>query len=218
MGQRLDRITEILNQPIVPPSDRHTVVGKCRHCQAAYNIGREAYTYILKRLTRSAAMDGNTDLKVRHRLVELYPIMGTGARKYRYKAAYESELDIYSHDHKCYTLMVGLRSIHNRSQCSTLCSHMTVEVDIPYRKEAPIPLKIPAERIAYGLANNLINSVNKGSTALDHWENERAGRFKVTMEYAIFSEEAPIEEGYTRLGITKNNFTAAAGMLAGPSK
>lgn len=217
MGQRLERVTEVLNQPIVRPADRNAVGGKCLHCQTAYHISREAYTYILKRLTRSTAMDGNTDLKVRHKIVDLYPIRGAGARRYNYKVAYESELDVYSHDHKCYTLMIGLRSIQMRDRCNTLCSHMTVEVDIPYRKEAPIPLQGPAERIAYGLANNLINSCNKGSTALDHWENERAGRYKVTMEYAIFSEAIPIEDGYTRLGVTKNNFTAGAAVPAGPS-
>lgn len=34
----------------------------------------------------------------------------------------------------------------------------------------------------------------------------------------IFSEEAPLEDSYTRLRMSKNNFTAVVAMLAGPSR
>lgn len=214
MGERMERITGMLQVPIVQPSDTVSHDDRCQHCRTADQIRREAYSYIIHRLITSMAMNGNTDIKVRHKEVAIWPIRGSNVRKMNWRSGYEDEIDIYSHDHKCYTLLMGIRSIHKVKVHKELCRDMTVEIDIPYSKVLPIPVEQVSYRFAYSLANYLSNSCSKGKTVLDHWENDRAGRYKITLMYCIYTDLIPLEDGYRRLGEARNKLVSAPNALA----
>lgn len=211
MEQRLNRVMEILNGPMIGPADTPKVDDKCRLCKEAHTIGRQAYYYITQRIMTSYAMQGNCDMKVRHRDVVVYPGRGINIGRMNYRAAYESEIDIYSHNYHCYTFMVAVRSIYTTRPHRAICPYKIVEIDIPYRKQAPVPVDRASYKIAYGLADYLSEVNDQGTTTLDHWENDRAGRYKITVAYFLHRalNAIPLEEGYTRIGQADNNLINA---------
>ena len=95
---------------------------------------------------------------------------------------------------------------------------MTVEVDIPYSKVLPIPVEQVSYRFAYSLANYLFNLCSKGKTVLDHWENDRASKYKITLMYVLGNDLIPLEEGYRRLGKARNTLVSAPNALAQPGQ
>ena len=138
---RLARIGDVLRVPIIGVSDQLEVADKCYYCKKAYEIGRQLYNETIKDITTSDAMAGNTDIKVRHRKAGVYQPQDRHIRIRHDKEAYKSEIEIYSHDHRCHTLMIGIRSVYKLgSYIGGHCTYIIVEADIPYRKNGPLPL------------------------------------------------------------------------------
>ena len=114
--------------------------------------------------------------------------------------------------------MVAVRSVYTTRLHRAICPYKIVEIDIPYHKQAPVPVDRASYKIAYGLADYLSEVNDQGTTTLDHWENDRAGRYKITLMYCLYNELIPLEDGYRRLGEARNKLISAPNALAQPER
>ena len=115
------------------------------------------------------------------------------------KEGYEHQIEAYSCNHKCYTLMVGIRSSYCKPKHDRPCGSILVEIDLPFNKEVNIPLAESTYRRALALVEYLASNYHKGQTTLDYWEEPKVGLYKVMYYYKKYREAAPLQQGYQRI-------------------
>lgn len=64
--------------------------------------------------------------------------------------------------------MVAVQSLYTTRPHRAIYPYKIVEINIPYRKQAPVPVDRASYKIAYGLADYLSEVNNQGMTTLDH--------------------------------------------------
>ena len=142
---RIARVRETEYSPAVRPVDEYNRNHHCTYCNKSIDIGRYTFEHVLSNLLVSNAVNGNTDIKTRHRTVEVWSAEGNTSRMTT-KEGYEHQIEAYSCDHQCYTLMIGIRSAYRKPRHNTSCGSILVEIEIPFNKEVNLPLSQLAYR------------------------------------------------------------------------
>ena len=195
---RIAQVTETYYAPMVRPADTYNHTEHCSYCNKAIEIGRNTFEYVLAKLLMSNAVTGNTDIKTRHRTVEVWSIEGNNSRMTN-KEGYEHQLEAYSCDHQCYILMIGIRSAYRRPVHTRLCRYILVEIDLPFNTEINLPLGTSAYRQALDIVNYLMANYKRGHTTLDYWEGPKVGLYKITYYYKRHQEALPPQPGHQRI-------------------
>ena len=195
---RIARVRETEYSPAVQPVDEYNRNHHCTYCNKSIDIGRHTFEHVLSNLLVSNAVNGNTDIKTRHRTVEVWSAEGNTSRMTT-KEGYEHQIEAYSCDHQCYTLMIGIRSAYRKPRHSTSCGSILVEIEIPFNKEVNLPLSQSAYKRALALVEYLASSYSKGRTTLDYWEDPQVGMYKIMYYYKRYIKAAPLQKGYQRI-------------------
>ncbi len=85
--ERLNTVTRALHQPIVPATPRSGVLQYCSICRPAHDIAEKLLREILKEITYSAIIKGQSDIMVRRQFVMMSYEPNTEVQK-----AYEREV------------------------------------------------------------------------------------------------------------------------------
>ena len=95
---RIARVRETEYSPEVRPVDEYNRNHHCTYCNKSIDIGRYTFEHVLSNLLVSNAVNGNTDIKTRHRTVEVWSAEGNTSRMTT-KEGYEHQIEAYSCDH-----------------------------------------------------------------------------------------------------------------------
>lgn len=140
-------------------------------------------------------MIGNSDISIRYRKVtEVWLYEGNTIKNLKSCESFDSEIKVYLHDWKCYTLSMGIQSTYKKEEHISQCTRLLVEIDIPYKKKELLDLKRTAYQWAYYIMMFLCESYNKGTTVIDHLEMRTAGYYQVTMMHSTQLKELPLEK------------------------
>ena len=88
---RIARVRETEYSPAVRPVDEYNRNHHCTYCNKSIDIGRYTFEHVLSNLLVSNAVNGNTDIKTRHRTVEVWSAEGNTSRMIT-KEGYEHQI------------------------------------------------------------------------------------------------------------------------------
>ena len=211
--QRFKEMIQDHKKPNKPTADRPKQYGKCTYCRRSIEIQKEVFDHAIKNVVQSRAMIGNSDISTRHRKVtEVWPYEGNTMKNLESCESFDSEIKVYSHDWKCYTLSMGIRSTYKKEEHINQCTRLLVEIDIPYKKKELLDLKRTAYQWAYYIMTFLCGSYNKGTTVIDHLDMKTAGYYRVTMMHSTRLKQLPLEKEHERIHEMNNVQTGQQGL------
>lgn len=180
------------------------IASKCESCQEAYKLSRNLFAHVMVAIAKSDGIKDTFDLKVQYGNVPVDDYVGSQLRLRWIHQAYESEIEVYSHNQQLIALLMGIRSIHKLGHHIRDCNRIIVEADIPYTTCAGYRLGESAHIWATQVAEYLNSHTPIGRTIIEHKAEPRAGIYKVRCIYKGDATTIPVEVSYTRIYSRRN--------------
>lgn len=183
------------NRPDMPiPSEHEDIAGYCDTCQTTYRIGWRIFERIVQGISAQGIIRHNTDIRVRHKRY-------TGEEydsRMKDKTLFEHTYKLYSHNEDEYLVYAGIQMIMPKEPHQTKCRSVTLEVDMPIRKEAALSIRNYAEKTLNDVIRIAGNSTPNGRSVIDQRENIHSIETKVKVVIGDSNRSIPREHGWKR--------------------
>ena len=162
------RAAEVVRRkrPNMPRQTEHDdITGYCENCQTTYRIGLLMFYRIAESIDKEELLKHNIDIKIRHNRWQ----NGEQGNSALYdKKIIEHEYELFSHQLDDYLVHCGIQTYLPKGPHTLKCRYVTMEVDMPIRKEAAYSIREYTEkalhdiiRIAQDLHPNRISVIDQ---------------------------------------------------------
>lgn len=186
-------------RPNMPKYTEHEdISGHCNTCQTAYRIGLQMFYKIAENIDKKEITQHNVDIKIRHRRWSGEQEPNTYLTFIKDKKVIEHRYELFSHQIDDYLVHCGIQVYLQKEPHDQPCRFVTMEVDMPIRKEAPHSIREYSEKALHDIIGIAQNVYPKGISVIDQRELMHAIETKIKIIIGAPWGDIPKEPGWIR--------------------
>ena len=195
-GYRVGKVIGRMRPGKANPAEHLDIGGYCSRCQEAYRIQWQMFSKIVENLDAQELIRHNIDIKIRHENI-CYDDRPKRVRVPEYKLK-ENVYSLYSHNIEQYVVLAGVRILLPKKAHQEMCRGVTIEVDMPIRKDAPFEIKEYTERTLSKIAEITQTVQPHGIGVVDQKETEWAIESKIKVIIGDPGSGIELQPGWQR--------------------
>ena len=186
-------------RPNMPTLTEHgDISGYCDTCQTAYRIGLELFYKIAENIDKKAITQHNVDIKIRHKQWPGEHEPNTFLTHIKDKKVIEHRYELFSHRLDDYLVHCGVQLYLPMEPHDPHCRFVTMEVDMPIRKQAPYTIREYANTALHDIIRLAQNTYPKGISVIDQRELLHVIETKIKIIIGTPWGQIPREPGWVR--------------------
>jgi hypothetical protein len=186
-------------RPELPkPSDIPDIERYCETCQKAYRIGWQALLVIVECMQAKNMLMHNIDINITHKWKLGSQEVNTSLTKVGDRRISTHTCSLFSHNIDDYVMNAGIQVMLPLGPHQSPCQHVTIEINMPIRKEAPYDIIGNMEEALIRVAEATHKLNTTGITVTDQQSDKYVIRNKIKVVVGNGLGLIPLETGYNR--------------------
>ena len=187
------------HRPELPkPSEMPDIEHYCEVCQRAYRIGWQALLVIVECMQAKNMLMHNIDISVTHKWKAGNQEISTSLTKVGDRRISTHTYSLFSHNIDDYVMNAGIQVMLPQGPHQLPCRHVTIEINMPIRKEAPYDIIGNMEQALIRVAEATHRLNTTGVTVTDQRLDKYVIKNKIKVVVGDGPEPIPLEIGYNR--------------------
>ena len=193
------RTEEVQRKRSYTEKPEHVAVDyECELCQTGVKQASSLFIFLVSKFQYAGLILQNTLSKINHSVLDGRWQPNINHISLKDKVIQEHQYQLYSEDHECYIVMVGVQVIISKYKHDMLCKNIVIEIDMPVPRQYKEMSNYALARLQ-DAAKVLSKAYKPGITILSQRVTHNCYKNKLITILKEIQQEYLIQEGFTRL-------------------